>query len=138
MPITTDDLQQILESAIVSANFAKPDVAPSFAAVLAPSVAEAGNELMNSSAELVSPSSTSAPLMTVVDAITLRNKISLIISEIPPGPDSEDAIAERLLLGGMIDVPALLHSTHGGPETGLIQLPSTGQHAAVGAPDQDV
>lgn len=101
MPLTTDDLTQILTTAIVQLKFAKEDAAPGLAKTLAQAIVTPINALQDD-APALAPASVQST--TFAEWINVRNMIAHAI-----GTDDQSFIAaEKLLTLSYIDVPAIM------------------------------
>lgn len=132
MPLTTDDVQRILNDAIVQAKLAPVDVAPGLATTLATAILPNLNALIAPTTRTISTVATAAPVMSVTEALSVRDVIAEVVREVQDitATDAEEA-AEELLLAGYIDVPSILASvrsplTDSRPSTGPVPRAVTG------------
>lgn len=126
MSLNVSDVQQVLAVAILDAKLASTDQsAAGFASTLAPALTQGLNLIQGvaTGATPVQQEVDGYPLMTIGEAILVRNAVAALISEAEP---TTDAAAEALLIHGYINVDTLIANVHAA--SGADEVPGTGQH----------
>lgn len=107
MPLTVDDVEEILTGAIIAAKLAPPDVAPGLAKTLAASITSPLNEIASPATGPVLTSAIPVSVMSVTEALRVRDAVAEVIDEAV----GANNIAEGLLAVDYIDVPKVLALT---------------------------
>lgn len=140
MPLITDDVQRILHDTILQANLAPTEeIATSIATNLANAITPQLNGLLGAQTGLIPTTSTSAPVMSITEALGVRDVVEAVIARVVRDSTASSDAAEELLGEGFVDVPAILASVRN-PVQSIPVVPKvlTGSHAAVSVADASV
>lgn len=111
MPLTTDDVQRILTTAITQANLAPTEeIITSIATTLANAITPSLNALVGSQTGLITTQSATAPVMAITEALAVRDVVESVIAVFVSDVTASNDAAEELLNTGYIDVPSILAS----------------------------
>jgi hypothetical protein len=138
MPLTTNDVRAILQDAIIQGKMAPDDdVAAALATTLSAAITPNLNLIVGTQTGLIPISSVAAPVMSIVEALTVRDAVSHVIADEFSGNLELEitAASEALLKTGYVDVPKVLALAREDDQTTATPAPSTGSHAVSVAPD---